>query len=171
MASLGAPEVMHPSSHFAAGLEFDPTSRAGVVLHMLSGLPIDGRIGLTAIARIDPEAVALTDATRQALTSTSVRRKTAPSQITHTNQRTGDFLMRNCTYLAHGVRYETDRAVQSRRHSGLRRRGATDKVEVGVPTFSLLQVWRRTRPRTRAATAPLSRRTSSRWRRMSTSRW
>jgi hypothetical protein len=34
----------------AAGLGFDPDTRVGVLLHMLSGLAIDGRIGLTAIA-------------------------------------------------------------------------------------------------------------------------
>ncbi|MGY1711879.1 peptide ligase PGM1-related protein [Geodermatophilus sp. SYSU D00758] len=33
-----------------AGLAFDRRTRAGVVLHMLSGLAIDGRFGLTAIA-------------------------------------------------------------------------------------------------------------------------
>jgi hypothetical protein len=32
-----------------AGLGFDPLTRVGVLLHMLSGLAIDGRIGLTAI--------------------------------------------------------------------------------------------------------------------------
>jgi hypothetical protein len=33
-----------------AGLGFNPDTRVGVLLHMLSGLAIDGRIGLTAIA-------------------------------------------------------------------------------------------------------------------------
>ena len=33
----------------AAGLEFDPDRRTGVVLHMLSCLRVDGRIGVTAI--------------------------------------------------------------------------------------------------------------------------
>jgi hypothetical protein len=40
----------------AAGLEFDRASETGVVLHMLSGLAIDGRCGLTAIARSGGEA-------------------------------------------------------------------------------------------------------------------
>lgn len=35
----------------AAGLRFDRATGAGVVLHMLSGLRIDGRFGLTAIGR------------------------------------------------------------------------------------------------------------------------
>jgi hypothetical protein len=33
-----------------AGLLFDPASRTGAVLHMLAGLAVDGRFGLTAIA-------------------------------------------------------------------------------------------------------------------------
>ena len=33
----------------AARLGFDPVTRVGVLLHMLTGLAIDGRIGLTAI--------------------------------------------------------------------------------------------------------------------------
>jgi hypothetical protein len=39
-----------------AGLEFDTTAGSGVILHMLSGLAIDGRFGLTAIARTREEA-------------------------------------------------------------------------------------------------------------------
>jgi hypothetical protein len=35
----------------SAGLEFDPRSGTGAVLHMFIGLEIDGRIGLTAIGR------------------------------------------------------------------------------------------------------------------------
>ncbi len=35
----------------AAGLELDTDTRTGVVLHMLSGLDIDGRLGLTAVGR------------------------------------------------------------------------------------------------------------------------
>ena len=35
----------------AAGLQFDTATGTGVVLHMLSGLAIDGRFGLTAIGR------------------------------------------------------------------------------------------------------------------------
>lgn len=42
-----------------AGLEFDPSTGRGVVLHMLSGLAIDGRFGLTAIAETPPEAAAM----------------------------------------------------------------------------------------------------------------
>lgn len=42
-----------------AGLGFDPSTHTGVVLHMLSGLAVDGRIGLTAIGRDRDEADAL----------------------------------------------------------------------------------------------------------------
>jgi hypothetical protein len=41
------------------GLSFDPFSRTGVVLHMLSGLAIDGRVGLTAIGADADEAARL----------------------------------------------------------------------------------------------------------------
>jgi hypothetical protein len=47
-----------------AGLSFDHRTGTGVVLHMLAGLAIDGRFGLTAIAPTVDEAVALQDATR-----------------------------------------------------------------------------------------------------------
>ncbi len=42
-----------------AGLGFDPSTRTGVVLHMLSGLAVDGRVGLTAIGRDRNEADAI----------------------------------------------------------------------------------------------------------------
>jgi GNAT superfamily N-acetyltransferase len=42
-----------------AGLGFDPSTHTGVVLHMLSGLAVDGRIGLTAIGRDRNEADAI----------------------------------------------------------------------------------------------------------------
>jgi hypothetical protein len=42
-----------------AGLGFDPWTHTGVALHMLSGLAVDGRIGLTAIGRDRDEADAL----------------------------------------------------------------------------------------------------------------
>ena len=45
-----------------AGLEFDHATGTGVVLHMLSGLAIDGRFGVTAIGRTPAEA----DATSRA---------------------------------------------------------------------------------------------------------
>lgn len=53
---LGRPpgEVIRAVSN--AGLQFDPFSRTGVVLHMLSCLAIDGRLGMTAIGRSAPEA-------------------------------------------------------------------------------------------------------------------
>jgi hypothetical protein len=38
------------------GLAFDRQTRTGVVLHMFNGLAIDGRIGVTAIARSGSDA-------------------------------------------------------------------------------------------------------------------
>lgn len=38
------------------GLEFDSETRVGVVLHMLTGLAIDGRFGMTAVGRSPQEA-------------------------------------------------------------------------------------------------------------------
>ena len=43
----------------AAGLEFDRRTGVGVVLHMLSGLAVDGRLGLTAIGRTRSQAARL----------------------------------------------------------------------------------------------------------------
>ncbi len=44
-----------------AGLQFDPNTGVGTVLHMLSGLVIDGRFGLTAIAETSAEAERMQD--------------------------------------------------------------------------------------------------------------
>jgi hypothetical protein len=44
------------------GLEFDGEAGTGVVLHMLSGLAIDGRLGLTAIGRTPEHAAELYEA-------------------------------------------------------------------------------------------------------------
>jgi hypothetical protein len=51
----------------AAGLQFDRETGTGVVLHMLSGLAIDGRVGLTAIGRNRSHAARLYEATVAAL--------------------------------------------------------------------------------------------------------
>ena len=40
----------------SAGVEFDAKKGTGAVLHMLSGLGIDGRFGMTAIGRSRQEA-------------------------------------------------------------------------------------------------------------------
>ncbi|HET7726700.1 MAG TPA: peptide ligase PGM1-related protein [Candidatus Limnocylindrales bacterium] len=53
----------------AAGLEFNRRTSTGVVLHMLSGLAIDGRLGLTAIAPTSAEAQQLEAATRDVIDS------------------------------------------------------------------------------------------------------
>ena len=50
-----------------AGLQFDPEAGTGVILHMLSGLAIDGRFGLTAIAETPEKATLMHDATRAAV--------------------------------------------------------------------------------------------------------
>jgi PGM1 C-terminal domain len=50
-----------------AGLQFDPQTGTGVVLHMLSGLAIDGRFGLTAIAETPDDAARMHEATREAV--------------------------------------------------------------------------------------------------------
>jgi PGM1 C-terminal domain len=49
----------------AAGLRFDRRTGSGVVLHMMSGLEIDGRFGLTAIAPTSVAAAHLLDRTRE----------------------------------------------------------------------------------------------------------
>jgi hypothetical protein len=48
-----------------AGLQFDPETGTGVILHMLSGLAIDGRFGLTAIDRTPDGAARMHEATRK----------------------------------------------------------------------------------------------------------
>jgi hypothetical protein len=53
----------------AAGLEFDARSRSGVVLHMLSCLKVDGRLGVTAIAATHEEADDLYAATARVVAS------------------------------------------------------------------------------------------------------
>ncbi|HSV37518.1 MAG TPA: peptide ligase PGM1-related protein [Nocardioidaceae bacterium] len=56
-----------------AGLNFDPATGTGVVLHMLECLAIDGRLGLTAIGRSRAEADDLYDAVDAALTASVAR--------------------------------------------------------------------------------------------------
>ncbi len=51
----------------AAGLQFSPEHGTGVILHMLSGLAIDGRMGLTAIAETPEDAAALHESARSAV--------------------------------------------------------------------------------------------------------
>src|SRR4029453_10609727 len=51
----------------AEGLHFDPRTRTGVVLHMLSCLAIDGRFGLTAIGRTPEQAADLYERTGRAV--------------------------------------------------------------------------------------------------------
>ncbi|MGH3645736.1 MAG: peptide ligase PGM1-related protein, partial [Micromonosporaceae bacterium] len=56
-----------------AGLRFDPRTGAGVVLHMLSCLAVDGRCGLTAIGHTPQQAAELYTATREALDAAARR--------------------------------------------------------------------------------------------------
>ncbi len=60
------PEVVRQAIH-AAGLGFDPDTQTGVVPHMLSCLPIDGRFGLTAIGSSGAHADELYEAVRPAV--------------------------------------------------------------------------------------------------------
>lgn len=53
----------------AAGLEFDPGRRTGVVLHMVSCLRVDGRLGVTAIGEDADEVERLYAATERVVTS------------------------------------------------------------------------------------------------------
>ena len=53
----------------AAGLEFDPGRRTGVVLHMLSCLRVDGRLGVTAIGEDADEVERLYAATERVVSS------------------------------------------------------------------------------------------------------
>jgi hypothetical protein len=61
---LGLPPASVVAAVADAGLQFDPETGTGVVLHMLSGLAIDGRFGLTAIGETLEEATRLHEATR-----------------------------------------------------------------------------------------------------------
>lgn len=66
-AWLGLPAADVIETLAAAGLQFDHRTGTGVVLHMLSGLAIDGRFGLTAIAPTVDDAVAMEAATSDAI--------------------------------------------------------------------------------------------------------
>jgi hypothetical protein len=62
---LGAERVVAACA--AAGLGYDPGPGRGVVFHMLSGLRVGGRLGLTAIGRDPGDAEALYAATVEML--------------------------------------------------------------------------------------------------------
>ena len=59
-----------------AGLQFDPVTRVGTVLHMLAGLAIDGRFGVTAIAPTAAEADAMYEQVRETVQRLADRRIT-----------------------------------------------------------------------------------------------
>jgi hypothetical protein len=60
-------------SHYGDRIPVDHRSRTGVVLHMLSGLAIDGRLGLTAIGMTPDEATHLHSRTEAAISSLSAQ--------------------------------------------------------------------------------------------------
>jgi hypothetical protein len=66
-AWTGLPPTAVISAVDDAGIGFDEARGTGVVLHMLTGLAIDGRVGLTAIGRSVEEASELEEATRRAI--------------------------------------------------------------------------------------------------------
>jgi pheganomycin biosynthesis PGM1-like protein len=59
-----------------AGLQFDPVTKVGTVLHMLAGLAIDGRFGVTAIAPTAAEADAMYEQVRETVQRLADRRAT-----------------------------------------------------------------------------------------------
>jgi PGM1 C-terminal domain len=59
----------------SAGLEFDPRTGFGAVLHMFVGLDIDGRIGLTAIGESPGHADRLHRAAAAAIETSRGRRR------------------------------------------------------------------------------------------------
>jgi hypothetical protein len=58
------------------GLQFDPVTRTGTVLHMLAGLGVDGRFGVTAIAPTPAEADAMYEQVRVTVQRLADRRAT-----------------------------------------------------------------------------------------------
>ncbi len=59
-----------------AGLQFDPVTKVGTVLHMLAGLAIDGRCGATAIAPTPGEADAMYEKVRATIQRLADRQAT-----------------------------------------------------------------------------------------------
>lgn len=76
-AWLGLPAQRVIRAVEAAELGFDPQSATGVVLHMLSGLALDGRFGLTAIGATPDHAAGLYEATKVAVTDGARGRRMA----------------------------------------------------------------------------------------------
>jgi hypothetical protein len=65
----------------AAGLQFDRRTRTGVVLHMLSCLAVDGRLGLTAIGLSHDHAGVLYDHTAKVIADLSLRSRDRSKQL------------------------------------------------------------------------------------------
>ena len=71
-AWLGLPPADVIRAVAEAGLQFDRHRKTGVVLHMLSCLAVDGRVGLTAIGLTHDDAQAMYDETQRAISALSV---------------------------------------------------------------------------------------------------
>jgi len=78
-AWLGLPAASVISAVRDAGLEFDHRTGTGVVLHMLAGLGIDGRFGLTAIAPDADAAQSSLDRTRDLVAATALGQVGSPA--------------------------------------------------------------------------------------------
>ena len=72
-AWTGLPPAVLVGAVTDAGLMFDPVSSTGVVLHMLSGLAVDGRFGMTAIAETPEASSRLEGAVRDAANRAAAR--------------------------------------------------------------------------------------------------
>jgi hypothetical protein len=68
-AWTGMSEATAISAVATAGLQWDPRTHTGLVLHMLSGLAIDGRIGATAIAHSPGDALDMMNALVEVMNS------------------------------------------------------------------------------------------------------
>jgi hypothetical protein len=66
----------------AAGIGFDAATGTGVVLHMLSGLQVNGRFGLTAIGRTPEDAETLHRATTAVVGDLAAARAGADVDVT-----------------------------------------------------------------------------------------
>jgi hypothetical protein len=73
---LGLPPADVIRAVRGAGLQFDPSTGTGTVLHMLSGLEIDGRFGLTAIAPTPDDAEMMYEGVRAAVEDLAAGRAT-----------------------------------------------------------------------------------------------
>jgi hypothetical protein len=76
-AWLGLPPAAVIDAVRRAGLDFSHDTHTGAVLHMLTGLAIDGRFGLTAIGRSADEATAIQAGVEAAVDAVAATRRAA----------------------------------------------------------------------------------------------